>query len=170
MSTPNSLPPTPNLQLPTPKPDTAKQLGEKAPDSHVAGTFTALLRNSHFGSWRLGVGSWELAVGSYLSTILLLIAVLVLPGAAAQQQYSARQNGDIVELRDAKHDVSVSIVPSVGNIAFDMTVKGQKILRWPYGSVDEFKAKPSMMGIPFMGPWANRLDEQAFYANGQRYA
>jgi aldose 1-epimerase len=27
-----------------------------------------------------------------------------------------------------------------------------------------------MHGIPFMGPWANRLDEQAFYANGRRYA
>ena len=27
-----------------------------------------------------------------------------------------------------------------------------------------------MSGIPFMGPWANRLDEQAFYANGRKYA
>ena len=27
-----------------------------------------------------------------------------------------------------------------------------------------------MSGIPFVGPWANRLDEQAFYANGKRYA
>ena len=26
-----------------------------------------------------------------------------------------------------------------------------------------------MSGIPFLGPWANRLDEQAFYANGKRY-
>jgi galactose mutarotase-like enzyme len=25
-------------------------------------------------------------------------------------------------------------------------------------------------GIPFLAPWANRLDEQAFYANGKRYA
>lgn len=105
-------------------------------------------------------------------TTLSVVAALILaaPMTASFQQYSARQNGDVVELRDAKHDVSVSIVPSVGNIAFDMTVKGQKILRWPYASVEEFKAKPSMMGIPFMAPWANRLDEQAFYANGQRYA
>ena len=27
-----------------------------------------------------------------------------------------------------------------------------------------------MTGIPFLGPWANRLDEQAFYANGKRFA
>ena len=40
------------------------------------------------------------------------------------------------------------------------------MLRWPFASVDEFKAKPALSGIPFLGPWANRLDEQAFYANG----
>ena len=34
---------------------------------------------------------------------------------------------------------------------------------------EDFKAKPAMSGIPFLGPWANRLDEQAFYANGVRY-
>ena len=104
-----------------------------------------------------------------LATALLAIVALVSP-AAVQTQYSALQKGDVIELRDAKHDTSVSIVPSVGNIAFDMTVKGQKILRWPYASVADFKAKPAMLGIPFMGPWANRLDEQAFYANGRRYA
>ena len=31
------------------------------------------------------------------------------------------------------------------------------------------RTQPSMSGIPFVGPWANRLDEQAFYANGKRY-
>ena len=64
----------------------------------------------------------------------------------------------------------VSIMPSVGNIAFEMSVKGQNVLRLPYASIDDFKAKPAMSGIPFLGPWANRLDEQAFYANGKRYA
>ena len=37
-----------------------------------------------------------------------------------------------------------------------MTVKGHNIL--------------GPLGIPFLAPWANRLDEQAFYANGKRYA
>src|SRR5205807_39562 len=41
---------------------------------------------------------------------------------------------------------------------------------WPYTSVDEFKSRPALSGIPFVGPWANRLDEQAFYANGRKYA
>ena len=97
-------------------------------------------------------------------------AVLAAAVPASAQPYTARHNGDVVELHDGKHQTTVSIAPSVGNIAFKMTVKGQDVLRWPYNSVDEFKAKPGMHGIPFMGPWANRLDEQAFYANGRRYA
>ena len=28
---------------------------------------------------------------------------------------------------------------------------------------------PGLNGIPFLAPWANRLDEQAFYANGKKY-
>ncbi len=61
------------------------------------------------------------------------------------------------------------MAPGVGNVAVEMTVRGQQVLQWPYPSVDEFKAKPRLSGIPFMGPWANRLDEQAFYANGRRF-
>ena len=58
----------------------------------------------------------------------------------------------------------------VGNIAFEMKVKGHNVLHWPYASVEEFKAQAGLAGIPLLAPWANRLDEQAFYANGKRYA
>jgi len=60
-------------------------------------------------------------------------------------------------------------VPTVGNIAVSMKVKGHDVLWWPYTSIADFKAKPQMSGVPFLAPWANRLDEQAFYANGTRY-
>jgi aldose 1-epimerase len=98
---------------------------------------------------------------------LLSIAV-ALPAAA--QPYSARRNTDVVQLEDAKSHTVVSVAVAVGNIAFEMKVNGVNVLWWPYSSVEEFKAKPTMSGIPFLGPWANRLDEQAFYANGTRYA
>jgi aldose 1-epimerase len=107
------------------------------------------------------------------SAALSVMLLWLVPGAArpaAAGRYVARQEGDVVRLEDRKRKTSVSILPSVGNIAFDMTVKGQKILRWPYASVEDFKARPGLSGIPFLGPWANRLDEQAFYANGRRYA
>ena len=90
--------------------------------------------------------------------------------ALPEPQYAARTRGDVVELDDTASHTSVSILPSVGNIAFSMTVKGNEILWWPFDSVDAFKATPAMSGIPFVGPWANRLDEDAFYANGTRHA
>ncbi|MGH9372259.1 MAG: aldose 1-epimerase [Vicinamibacterales bacterium] len=102
--------------------------------------------------------------------IVVTLLVAACPLSAAVQPYTARQDGDVVHLRDAAHQTVVSIAPSVGNMAFSMTIKGQEVLRWPYATIEEFKAKPGMHGIPFMGPWANRLDEQAFYANGRRYA
>jgi aldose 1-epimerase len=95
---------------------------------------------------------------------------LAVTGPAVAQPYSARRDRDVVRLHDAKHQTVVSIIPSVGNIAFEMTVKGQNVLRWPFASVAEFRSKPALSGIPFVGPWANRLDEAAFYANGRRYA
>ena len=89
---------------------------------------------------------------------------------ALAQQYVARQTDDVVRLEDTKHQTVVSIIPSVGNIAYEMTIKGHNVLRWPYASVEDFKAKPGMSALPFVGPWMGRLDEQAFYANGKRYA
>jgi aldose 1-epimerase len=100
------------------------------------------------------------------------VAIVVLSAAtpARAQRYQARQVGDVVELEDAKNKTKVSVLTSVGNIAFEMRVNGHNVLRWPYASLEDFKAKPGFNGNPFLGPWANRLDEQAFYANGRRYA
>ncbi len=92
-----------------------------------------------------------------------------LPAIAAAQPYHARRTAGVVQLEDVKAQTTVSILTSLGNIAYEMKVKGQNVLRWPYASLDEFRARQSMNGIPFMGPWANRLDEQAFYANGRKY-
>jgi len=89
--------------------------------------------------------------------------------AARAERYAARRDGDVVRLEDAATETSVSIVPAVGNMAVEFVVKGQDVLHWPSGSIAAFEAKPVMSGIPFVGPWANRLDEQAFYANGRRY-
>ena len=95
---------------------------------------------------------------------------LTVATAAFAQPYSSRRGGDVVQLQDARTQTIVSILPSVGDIAFEMNVKGQNILYWPYASIEEFKARPGMSGIPFLGPWADRLDEQAFFANGRKFA
>src|SRR5512139_3501878 len=100
-------------------------------------------------------------IGRHLAVLILAAA----PAAPAYaQRYAAAQQGDVVTLTDRAADTVVSIVPSVGNIATEMRVKGHNVLRFPHTSLANFKAQPGATGIPFMGPWANRLDEQAFYA------
>ena len=99
--------------------------------------------------------------------IWLLTVVLSVAAATAQPQNPAR-TGDIVRLQDARAKVAVSVLTTVSN-AYEVTVNGHNILRTPFSSVDEFRAKPGLNGVPLLAPFANRLDELAFYANGRKY-
>jgi aldose 1-epimerase len=115
------------------------------------------------------LASLTLQASPTLQASLTLHASVNAPPAAAPH-YAARHTEDVVNLEDTGSHTVVSIAVPVGNIAFSMAVNGTNVLHWPYSSVDEFKARPALSGIPFLGPWANRLDEQAFYANGRKYA
>ena len=84
-------------------------------------------------------------------------------------QYSARREGPVVRLEDAGHQTVVSIMPSNGNAAVEMKVKGKDVVRCPFASAAEFSKAQGASGVPFLSPWANRLDEPAFYANGKKY-
>lgn len=88
----------------------------------------------------------------------LLLALAALPALA---QYSARRDGEVVRLEDVRTKTVVSIRPSRGNSAFDMRVGDKKVL---------YTGGRGLSGIPFLAPWANRLDEAAFYANGKKYS
>lgn len=98
---------------------------------------------------------------------------LVLPIVTEAANYSAKKSTadgvEIVQLADRAHATEVSIVPSIGNIAYAMTVHGKNILWSPFKSLAEMKANPALCGVPFLEPWANRLDQDAFYANGRKY-
>ena len=96
----------------------------------------------------------------------MLLSVAV--DAQAQARYSAKQTGDIVQLRDSRTDTTVSVMTTVSN-AYEMVVKGQNLIRMPFATVDDFRARPGLNGIPLLAPFANRLDEPAFYANGKKY-
>ena len=85
---------------------------------------------------------------------------LLMTLALASSRYTVTATPDLVVLTDRTAGVVVSIAPKNGNNAFSMKVKGHEVLWW---------SPPQMSGIPFLGPWANRLDEQAFWANGRRY-
>ena len=104
---------------------------------------------------------------------LLILAILMISelSAARYEAKSAVDDGiGIYTLRDTTTDVVVRIAPSLGANAYSMKVKGQEILFSPYEKLSQLKAKPTLLGTPFLAPWANRLDHDGFYANGKHYA
>src|SRR5580693_6646683 len=50
-----------------------------------------------------------------------------------------------------------------------MTVGGREILWKPQPTLDAWRANPALGGVPLLAPWANRLDQEAFWANGRKY-
>lgn len=105
-------------------------------------------------------------VSRYLAVLAVLLSA---PGLAlAQARYTVKTTGDVVQLRDARDDVIVSVLTPVSN-AYEMVVKGENVIRMPIKSVDEMRARPGLNGIPLLAPFANRLDDTHFYANGKKY-
>jgi aldose 1-epimerase len=98
---------------------------------------------------------------------------LLLPLMSQAANYSAKtaqlDGVDVVQLIDAARKTEITVVPSIGNIAYRMMVNGKNALWVPYENLAEMKSKPAMGGVPFLAPWANRLDQDAFYANGKKY-
>jgi aldose 1-epimerase len=86
---------------------------------------------------------------------LFLVAVLARAANYAAQKISV-DGADVVRLKDTARGVVVSILPGSGNRAYELAVHGKQVL-----------ARPG--GIPLLAPWANRLDENAFWANGKKY-
>jgi aldose 1-epimerase len=102
---------------------------------------------------------------------MLLAPILALAANAAN--YTAKRTPldsvEVIVLADATRKTEVTIVPTLGNIGYAIQVNGKNALWTPQGGLAKFKARPSLAGMPFLAPWANRLDGRAFYANGKKY-
>ncbi len=98
---------------------------------------------------------------------------ILLPLMTQAANYSARKTMvdrvEVVQLADAANHTEVSIAPSIGNMAYEIKVAGNNILWFPYQSPAELKAKPQFCGIPFLAPWANRLDGDTYWVNGKKH-
>ena len=104
-----------------------------------------------------------------LMRLALAVTIAVVWAApAAAQRYTAKQDGDLVELADATAQMNVSVVWSMSN-AWRIQVKGKDLVRTS-ATLADFQARPGFNGNPILAPFANRLDETAFYANGRKYA
>ena len=104
------------------------------------------------------------------------LIMLLLPGLlSAAANYTAEKatdNGvDIVRLTDAARGVEVSIVPSVGNRAYQFKVHGKNVLYFPLPNLTALRnaGGRTLNGVPFLAPWANRIAGAGFWANGKRY-
>lgn len=99
--------------------------------------------------------------------------VLALPIMALAQNYTAQKTTDhgvdIIRLTDTAAGVEIAIAPSIGNRAYEMKVHGKNILYMPSPDVGELKKRPGLSGIPFLAPWANRMADGGFWANGKKY-
>lgn len=105
---------------------------------------------------------------------LAAAAALLFSLTGLAQNYRAERTVDhgvsVVRLIDRARGVEVAIAPEIGNRAYEMKVHGKNILHFPLADVGELRKRPgTLCGIPFLAPWADLMDEQAFWANGKRY-
>jgi aldose 1-epimerase len=82
--------------------------------------------------------------------------------------YSAVTTGDIVGLEDTRAGIVVPVVVPMSN-AYEMVVKGHQVIRKTFTDLAQFRERPGLNGVSLLAPFANRLDETAFYANGKKY-
>jgi aldose 1-epimerase len=106
-------------------------------------------------------------------TSIIFGVALAMPGIAdaakAPARYSVKTIGDIVQLHDNKTDSTVSVLIGTSN-AYEFVVHGKNVISMNIPSTTALRNNPGLNGIPFLGPFANRLDEMAFYANGKKYS
>jgi aldose 1-epimerase len=91
------------------------------------------------------------------------------PGADYTADRLTQDGIEVVRLVDVPRKTEVLVAPSMGNNAYSMKVNGHQIYWSPFATLAEWKAKPTMIGNPFLAPWANRIDGDSYWANGRRY-
>ncbi len=94
-------------------------------------------------------------------------------GGFAVENYAVKK--EVVEghatyhLLDSKRRMDLGIVPDIGNFAYQFKVDGIDVLI-PVESFRDYLEKHTFgWGIPFLAPWANRLDHDYYYFEGKKY-
>jgi len=101
--------------------------------------------------------------------LILLAATTMLQSQTYTVERLTIDGMEVLSLADSAAGIEVRIVPAIGNNAYSMKVKGQEVMYSPFKTLADWKVKPGLAGNPLLAPWANRLDQDAFYANGKKY-
>jgi aldose 1-epimerase len=104
-----------------------------------------------------------------IAALLCFVFSTVCLGQNYTAQRISNHGVETIRLSDTAHGVEVSVLPSAGNRATQIKVHGKNILYYPDEDASDPSKKQRLGGVPFLAPWADLLDEPAFWANGKRY-
>src|ERR1051326_1272416 len=87
--------------------------------------------------------------------------------------YSAKRTAiggiEVVRLTDAARQTEVAIAIGAGNMAYEFKVRGENFLWFPFADPAGLLEHPRFCGIPFLAPWANRIDGDSYWVNGRQH-
>ncbi len=103
----------------------------------------------------------------------LFLAAGLFPALLAAQTYSVSvhdvEGHATYHLRDAARQMDVGVVPDMGNIVYTFQDHGKDVIV-PIPSLTGFlKTHWFCCGIPFLAPWADRIDQNYFYFQDKQY-
>ncbi len=108
------------------------------------------------------------AASPLLGTLILTTPAMPQPSTYTAEKQQL-ENIETIHLTDPTHHTEVTIASTIGNIAYELRVNNHPILMPPAAALPAWNAKPTNAGIPFLAPWANRLDPDSYWANGKQY-
>ena len=76
---------------------------------------------------------------------------------------------EVVQLAHAASATEVAVAIGAGNIAYQFKVRGNHYVWFPFPGPAELLEHPRTCGVPFLAPWANRLDGDSYWVNGKQY-
>jgi len=102
-----------------------------------------------------------------LMSRVLLVALAVFaagllshpPVADAQSRYDVSRMGDVVTLSDTRTALVVRVLTPASN-AYEMTVKGEDVIRRTWNTLDDIRGQLGLNGVPLLWPsriaWTSR--------------
>lgn len=76
----------------------------------------------------------------------------------------------LIRLRDEQSDLAAEILPGVGNNTFSLKKANRNFLWRPDLNLSALVQRKALFGIPFLAPWANRLESSSYWVNGARFS
>jgi len=108
-----------------------------------------------------------------LVAALCLVLFAVPSGGLAVGNYTVSKKtveGHVTcHLLDSARKMDVGIVPDIGNFAYEFKVNGKDVLIPPESFKSYLEKRWFCCGIPFLAPYANRIDHDYYFFQGKKY-